>query len=331
MKVVVTGAAGFIGRATVRRLLELEHRVMALVRDPERARGLLPPGTQFVASDLSDVANLTALMAGADGVIHLAGSYRVGIRPEERAAMEDANVGATERVLDAAIQAGVGRIVHVSTVNTYGDTGGRILDETATRDPGRPYLSWYDETKVRAQQAAESRTAAGAPIVICQPGTVYGSADHSSLGEQLDLAFHGRLRYVALGQVGMSAVHVDDVARGIVDALARGRIGESYVLGGECLRLREAIEIAAEAGGHRPPRVTIPTWLLRLGATLPDVVTRGLDLPGNLHELIAAGTVTYWVSSDKARRELGYDPRTLAKGLVDAFGGQATPAGSHAA
>lgn len=320
----MTGAAGFIGRAVVRRLDVLGHEVVGLVRDPERAADLLPSSTRLIAEDLSDRGRLAAAMAGADGAIHAAGSYRVGIRPDERPAMEDANVGAAERVLDAALDAGVGRIVHISTVNTYGDTGGRVLDETARRGDKARYLSFYDETKARAESAARSRIDAGAPVVICQPGTVYGRGDHSSLGEQLERAFLGELRYIALGEVGISTVYVDDVADGIVQALSRGRVGETYALGGENVRLRDAIVIAARAGGHRPPTTSVPTWTLRIGATLPHALVRGLGFPGNLREVINAGTVTYWVSSDKARRELGYDPRSLAQGLADAFGGPAT-------
>jgi len=258
-------------------------------------------------------------MTGAAGVIHLAGSYRVGIRPDERGAMEDANVGATERVLDAAVAVGVPRIVYTSTVNTFGDTRGRIVDETARREPG-PFISWYDETKFRAQEATDARIAAGAPIVVVQPGVVYGTGDHSATGRQLELAYRGRLRYIGLGEVGIAPVHVDDVAAGIVAALEHGVVGERYVLAGEPMRLRDGIRIAAAAGGHHPPRLTVSTTLLRLAARLPDPIARALGLPDNLAEVVSAGSVTYWASSNKAKRELGFAPRPLPQGVVDAFG-----------
>lgn len=319
MRVVVTGGAGFIGRATARHLAGLGHAVVALVRDPDRAAAILPNGTELVRSDLSAADALGTAMAGADGVVHLAGSYRVGIRADERPAMEDANVGATGRVLDAAIRAGVPRVVYVSTVGTYGDTRGRVVDETADRAPG-PFISWYDETKFRAQQVAEARIADGAPIVIAQPGIVYGPDDHSGSGRQLELAFRGELPYIALGEAGVTPVHVDDVAVGIAAALERGTVGERYILAGEPMRLHEAIAIAARAGGHRPPRFTLPTGFLRLMARAPAPLGRLLRRPDALDEIIAAGTVTYWASSDKAKRELGFAPRPLAQGVVDAFG-----------
>jgi nucleoside-diphosphate-sugar epimerase len=251
--------------------------------------------------------------------------YRVGIRPAERPAMLDANVGATERVLDAAVAAGVPRIVYVSTANTFGDTGGRVVDETYRRDLGRGFVSYYDETKFLAHEAAVARIARGAPVVIVQPGTAYGPKDHSAIGIQLEQAFRGRLPYRAVDGLGVTPIHVDDLAAGIVAALDRGRIGESYVMAGPTMRHAEALEVAARAGGHRLPRLRVPSRLLRALAPvvsrLPVAVTRRLALPPNMAEVVsAADGVTYWASSAKAERELGFRTRDLEAGLQDAFG-----------
>ena len=109
-------------------------------------------------------------MSGADSVIHVAGTYRVGIPASERPAMYEANVGATQRVLDAAIALAIPRIVAISTVNVFGNTHGRVVDETYHRDLRDGFLSYYDETKYLAHVATEARAEAGAPIVIVQPG-----------------------------------------------------------------------------------------------------------------------------------------------------------------
>jgi dihydroflavonol-4-reductase len=316
VRVFVTGGAGFIGRRVVALLLGRGDSVVCPVRDPARAPELAAAGAQVVASDLSDVTRLTDQMGGSDGLIHLAGSYRIGIRPAERPAMWDANVGATERVLDAAIAAGLPRMVYVSTVNVFGNTGGAIVDETYRRDLGLGFLSWYDETKFRAHQAAEERIARGAPIVIVQPGGVYGPNDHSGAGGQVRLAFEGRLPYRALDDVGLSWVHVDDLAAGIVAALDRGRVGESYVMAGPSLRLAEATALAATLGGRRLPAIRMPTPLLRLMTPFGGLIGQP-----NLREVIAASDgVTYWASSAKARRELGFGARDLETGLRDTFG-----------
>ena len=142
MRVVITGGAGFIGRAIVERLAKRGDDVVALVRDAGRARFLKDEQRRTsIKSDLSSVAQMTAQMKGADAVIHAAGSYRIGIKPSERDAMWDANVGATERVLDAAVAAGAQRIVYVSTANVFGDTRGQLPDETFKRDEKLGFVS----------------------------------------------------------------------------------------------------------------------------------------------------------------------------------------------
>jgi nucleoside-diphosphate-sugar epimerase len=324
MRVFVTGGAGFIGRRVVARLLDRGDSVVCAVREPARANGLAAAGAEPVQSDLSDAGVLESRMRGCDGVLHVAGSYRLGIRPNERPAMWDANVGATQRVLDAAIAAGVPRIVYVSTNNVFGDTRGLVVDESYRRDLETGFLSWYDETKFRAHEVAEERIARGAPLIVVQPGGVYGPNDHSEAGAQLRQAFASRLPYRALEDVGLAWVHVDDVAAGIVAALDRGRIGETYILAGPPARLGEAMEIAARLGGRRLPRLRVPTGLLRVlapvASRLPPRMTALMGLPPNLGEVVSAGDhVTYWASSGKAERELGFRARDLETGLRDTF------------
>jgi nucleoside-diphosphate-sugar epimerase len=230
--------------------------------------------------------------------------------------MYDANVRGTERVLDAAIDAGARRIMYVSTVNVFGNTRGRVVDETYRRDPADGFVSWYDETKFRAHEVAERHAAAGAPLVTVMPSQVYGPGDHSGFGEQLDRASTGGLRYRALDDLGVGLVHVEDLATGIVAALDGGRVGESYVLSGPNTTLREAISLAAATRGRRAPRLAVPTRLLRTAAPLGRLLGQA-----NLREVIsAADGVTYWASAAKAERELGFQARGLEAGFADVFG-----------
>jgi nucleoside-diphosphate-sugar epimerase len=320
MQIFVTGGAGFVGSAVVRRLRSRGDAVVAAVRDPDRARALTDLGCRLIRSDLSSSVELTGLMAGSDAVIHAAGSYRIGIAKSERPAMELANIGGTARVLDAAIAAGAPRIVYVSTLNVFGDTHGQIVDETYRRDTREGFLSWYDDTKYRGHLVAEARIEAGAPIVIAMPGQVYGPGDHSAVGAQLEGAFHGRLPYLALTNVGLSFVHVEDLASGIVAACDQGRPGESYGLGGPSVRLIEALTIAARLGGRRLPRLAMPTGLLRIMAPLSGLLGGRLGIPANLGEVISGGDgVTYWASHVKASHELGFTPRDLEAGLRATF------------
>src|SRR5437870_10748532 len=141
MRAFVTGATGFLGGRLVPRLRARGDEVVALVRDPSRATGL---DAELVRGDLSDRTRLAEPMRGSDAVFHLAALYKVGIPASERPAMFEANVRGTENVLDAAVDAGVPRIVYVSTINAFGNTHRRIVDETSGRvDPA--YISVYDE------------------------------------------------------------------------------------------------------------------------------------------------------------------------------------------
>lgn len=320
MRVYVTGAAGFIGASVVRRLVGRGDQVVATIRDPERSSHLVDLGVELRQGDLTRTAAIVDAMRGADAAIHLAGMYRVGIGAAERPAMHEANVGATHRVLDAFATAGLDRLVAVSTINVAGNTRGRIVDERYRRDLTEGFLSYYDETKYVAHRAVQERIGGGAPIVIAMPGTTYGPRDPSMLGQQLRGAHTGTLRYLALVDVGISAVYVEDVAAGIVAAADRGRIGESYFLGGQNLRLRDAMATAARIGGRRLPGLELPTPLLRIAARAPAALSRALGQPEDLGEIVRASLdVTYWGSSAKAATELGYVPRDLVSGLRATF------------
>jgi nucleoside-diphosphate-sugar epimerase len=311
----VTGGGGFIGGQLVRRLRNAGAGVRAIARSDASAQWLRDAGCEVVIGDVLDREDLAAGLEGCEVAYHVAGDYRVGIRATERPAMHAANVTATERVLDAAVAAGVGRVVHVSTINAFGDTGYRVVDETYQRPRPYRYVSYYDETKHRAHLVAHERMAAGAPILIAMPGGVYGPGDHSSLGGLLAQAASGRLPSLTFGDLGMNMAHVEDIAAGIALVGERGRAGEAYVLGGELTTMAELVRRVASIGGRRPPRMTTPTWGLRAAA--PLVRRIGPDLG----EIVRASAgVTYWATDAKARRELGYAPRDLEAGLSAVFG-----------
>lgn len=319
MRAFLTGGTGFIGGRVAAALRERGDEVVALVRTPARADALERLGCTLVGGDLDDRDAIRRGVEGCDAAFHAAAVYRVGVPASERAAILDINVGGTERVLDAAIEAGVARIVHVSTINAFGNTGGRVVDETYARPPGG-FLSVYDESKYLAHQAALERIGRGAPVIIVQPCAVYGPGDHSELGTIVEQAHSGRLRFVSFPSMGVAAAHVDDIAAGIVLAHDRGRIGEAYVLGGEITTMRGLVTAAAAAGGRRPPRLSMPGFMIKASVPIAPLVTRSMGLPPNLRELIRASDgVTYWARDDKARAELGYQARDLRAGMSSTF------------
>jgi dihydroflavonol-4-reductase len=313
VRAFVTGGTGFLGGRVVERLRGRGDEVVALVRSPEKAARLAELGCELVEGDLASPERLASGMRGCDAVFHVAADYRIGIREWERARMFEVNVEGTRNVLDAA--AGVGRIVYVSTNSVVGNTRGAVVDETYDR-AGGDWLSAYDESKFLAHRVVQERIAEGAPIVVVQPGGIYGPGDHTQMGPLLARALRGKLVLLPLGSVGLNWAHVDDVAAGVLLAHDRGKVGETYILGGEIATLRQGVEKAFAARGHRPRIVPVPTALLRLVAPLGPLLGR------NVREILSASDgVTYWGSDARARRELGYAPSGLADGLRRTFAG----------
>lgn len=311
MRIFVTGGTGFIGGEVVRRLSERGDEVVALVRTPAKASRL---GCELVEGDLSTVD--AEMLSGCDAVIHGAAVYSVGIPASARAPMADANVGGTSRVLSAALEAGVPRAVYVSTVAVFGNTGGQVADEDWQRPAGVGFTSAYEQTKVEAHEVAQQLCASGLPLVTVQPGVVYGPGDTSELGGVLQRHLQGKLPLLPFPGFGITPVHRDDVAAGILLALDKGEVGQSYVLAGEPTTMADLIGALADVSGRKPPRGTAPTWLLKGLAPFGKVVGPAMGFPPNMKELIASSDgVTFWARSDKAQRELGWTYRPLPDGL----------------
>jgi dihydroflavonol-4-reductase len=318
MKVFVTGGTGFIGGHVVRHLRDRGDEVVALVRSPEKGEPLKDIGCELEGGDLSDEGALREGMRGRDAVIHVAAMYEVGIPNDRHQAMYEANVLGTERVLRTALEEGIPKAVYVSTVGAFGNTRGRVVDETY-QHPGSDFTSYYEETKYKAHQIAQRLIDdEGLPCVIVQPGGVYGPGDQSAIGTQMNQFLAGRMPLIPFPDLGSNMVHVDDVATGVLLALDRGKPGEQYVLGGQVTTMREAIETLARITGRKAPSRTLPTTVLKAMTPIGPVVGKVMGLPPNLSELIsAADGVTYWAKHDKAIAELGYSPRGLEQGLRD--------------
>src|ERR1700760_2104593 len=314
MKVFVTGGTGFIGGALVRQLRARGDDVVALARNPAKAGPLEALGATVVAGDLNDERAIRAGMEGCDAAIHAAAVYEVGIPASERESMREANVGGTERVLGAALEAAIPKVVYVSTVGIFGNTNGQIVDESYEHQG--EFLSEYEKTKWEAHQVAKRLIGEGLPCVIVQPGGVYGPGDTSSIGVLLDQFLSGKMPLIPFPELGMCLTHVEDVAAGILLALDKGKAGEAYVLSGPVTTVREAIGVVAAETGKKPPKHALPPGLMKMLTPIGPLVGKVMGQPPNLRELIAsADGLTFWANHDKATRELGYQPRGLEEGL----------------
>ena len=237
VKIFITGAGGFVTGNVARRLIARGDTVRALVRGSGRPPKL--EGADLVRGDLANADALRTGMAGVDAVIHGAAMYEIGLTKVQRAQMHETNVRGTAHVLSAAKAAGVPRVVYISTVAVFGNTRGRVVDETFRRTD-RSFTSYYEETKLLAHEIADGFAADGLPVIIVQPGQVYGPGDHSGFGGLLTAFARGRLPVLPFADLGLNLTHVDDLTGGIALALDRGTPGRSYVLGGEILRAADA-------------------------------------------------------------------------------------------
>ena len=317
MRYAMTGATGFVGGALARRLREEGHEVVALVRDTARATSLADLGVDLLPGDLDDHAALDRLCTGVDGLFHLAGWYKLGMR--DGSAGDRVNVVGTRNVLEAALRNGVRRVVYTSTLAVNSDTEEQVVDETY-RFTGE-HLSHYDRTKAEAHDVALELAGRGLPVVIVQPGMVYGPGDTAQTGAFIAQVVAGK-RPMVPDAGGLCWAHVDDIADGHLLAMERGEPGRSYMLAGPRATLADGLTRVARIAGTKGP-VVLPERGVRIAAKAVGLVGRFVPLPpGYAPETFRAGLATYYGSPARAERELGWRARPLDDGLretVDAL------------
>jgi nucleoside-diphosphate-sugar epimerase len=310
MRYAITGATGFVGGALASQLRRAGHEVVALVRDRSRAGRLEALGVEFVEGDLDDAAALDRLCAGADGLFHVAGWYKLGQRDPSPG--EQVNVAGTRNALAAAQRAGVPRVVYTSTLAVNSDTEEQVVDETY-RFTGA-HLSVYDRTKAEAHDIALDFVGRGLDVVIVQPGLVYGPGDTAQTGQLIAQVVRGK-RPLAPRGGGVCWAHVDDVADGHVRAMERGRKGEAYFLAGPRATLAEGLQKVADLAGTKGP-IVLPTRMVAATATLMGALGRVVPVPPDFAaETMRAGLATYYGTAAKAGAELDWHARPLEQGL----------------
>lgn len=318
MRTLVTGATGFVGGRVARALLARGRQVRVTVRSGSDLRNLEGLDVERVQADLTDAASLMAAVQDCDTVHHVAADYRLWVPAPET--LYRTNVEGTRLLLRAAHAAGVQRIVYTSSVATLGiPADGRPGDEDTpvTLDD---MIGHYKRSKFLAERAAvEIARRDGAPVVIVNPSTPVGPADlrPTPTGQVVVDAATGRIP--AFVDTGLNIVHVDDVAEGHLLAEAHGRVGETYVLGGEDMSLREIVETVARMRGRRGPTVRLPHAIPLIAAMCTETAARLFGFTPSLTVDGARMAQKYmYFSSAKARRELGYAPRPAREALADA-------------
>jgi len=316
--VLVTGASGFVGSAVARALLKAGRKVRVLLRPESDRRNVADLAVEARLGSLEDHAALRAALEDCGALYHVAADYRLWVR--DPAAMYRSNVEGTRALMEAALAAGVARIVYTSSVATLGlKDDGSAADET-TPSTLADMIGPYKRSKFLAEEAVRALVRERKlPAVIVNPSTPIGPRDlkPTPTGRMIVEAASGRMP--AFVDTGLNLVHVDDVAEGHLLAEAKGVIGERYILGGEDLTLAEILRRIAALVGRKPPTIRVPIpaiWPIALVAEAAGRLT-GREPFVTLDGLRMARHKMFF-SSDKARGALGYAPRPAEAALVDA-------------
>jgi dihydroflavonol-4-reductase len=312
VKVLVTGATGFVGNHLTRALAASGHEVRALVRPGARGDGLAANGIEAFVGQLTEKADVVAAVAGCGRVYHLAAAFR-NVKHSDQLYW-DVNVGGTLNVLAAARQHGCERVIHCSTGGVHGHIEEPPANETYRFRPG----DVYQRTKLEAELAVAAAGNDGLPVAIVRPGGIYGEGDLRFL-PLFRAIQQRRFAMVGSGETRLHMVHVDDLVRGILLAGSRPEArGEAFLIAGaEAPTLNEIAAVVAETVGARRPKLHIPVLPVYAAAWLCEAICIRLRVEPPLHRR-RVGFFTHHREFDitKARQLIGYEPRVpLVEGL----------------
>lgn len=307
--ILVTGATGFLGANTARALLRHQWKVRALVRKSSDLATLNGLDIEIVRGDMLDYSSLVSSMKGADGVFHMAANYALWTKkPRE---LFDANVKGTENVMNAALEAGIPRVVYTSSVATVarhkdGTPSTENDYATASAMPGA-----YERSKIEAERIVlDMARAKSLPVVVVNPSAPIGAFDSrpTPLGKTIINLLHGKV--FGYLDSGLNIVDADDVAEGHILAFEKGRVGERYILGNKNVTLKQFFELVCSIGEVSPPKRKIPFSVAWLAGYSSEAIARISGRPPAvpLNGVKLARDKMYFDSS-KAIRELGF-PQT---------------------
>jgi dihydroflavonol-4-reductase len=315
----VTGASGFVGSAVARRLAAKGFTLRLLVRPDSRLDNINGLDAEIVKADMRDAAAIGRAIRGARWLFHVAADYRLWARDPSEIVRN--NLEGTRAVMQGALGAGVERVVYTSSVATLKPhDDGTPADETS-RHTVDTAIGAYKRSKLVAERLVERMIGDdGLPAVIVNPSTPIGPRDikPTPTGRVIVEAALGRIP--AFVDTGLNLVHVDDVAAGHVLALEKGRIGESYVLGGQDVEFRDVVGAIAELAGRKAPTIGLPRLPLFPIAYIAEALARitGKE-PFITADALKMAKYRMFFSSAKAMRELGYTARPYREALVDAL------------
>ena len=319
MKYLVTGATGYIGAHLVKALVAEEHTVHAIVRNVKKAEQIKLEGVEIFEGSFCDAEAVKKAVAGCDGVYHLGGNAAIWEKDVKR--YFDVNVEGTKIVMEAAMEAGVGRVVFTSSAGVLGPSVSKVVTEDKSRD--LDFFNEYESSKALAESLMKSMVAEkGVDAVIVSPTRVYGPylfGKPASVTLLIDKFVKGNWRIVPGDGTKMgNYVYVDDVVRGHILAMEKGAKGATYILGGENHSYNDFFEMLKQVAGKRPWMIKMPIpaqmWFARL--TYLAARLRG-KVPVLTTKWVRRGNYHWEVSPKKAVDDLGLKITPLKDGLKE--------------
>lgn len=315
-RILITGASGFVGAHVARVLVRQGHDVFALVRPRSDLAALSDMRVKPILGDLTDRSSLERAVQSIDLLFHVAADYRLWV-PDPRA-MHEVNVTGTVCLLEAAIKAGIGRIVYTSSAVTVQCTNYRLGTEADFVTPNEA-RSTYQRTKVLAEQAVWGLIRRGAPITIVNPSTPIGALDRrpTPTGQFIVDFLNGRLP--AFLDAAFNWVSVEDVALGHWLAATKGRVGERYILGHQNLSFGDFLGLLGRASELPPPRMKIPYAVAYCAGACGEALSRiTRQAPRASLDGVRMARQPMRYDSQKAVEELGLPQTPLRDALEQA-------------
>lgn len=273
MRVFVTGGTGFVGKATVKRLVEGGHQVRCLVRRASRTSELEELGCELAYGDVTDKASVLEGIRGCEWVVHLANVY--SFWEKDKGTYRRVNVEGTRNVMEAALEAGVSKVAHVSTLVVWGNTPDSPFDEESP--VGTERFTEYARSKHEGDEVVWGLyRQRGLPVVVLYPGAVLGAGDPKPTGQYVRDLIERRVPARIFEDSAFTFVHVNDVAEAIWRALEKeGNVGEKYLVGKHSHTMGEVTRMVSEISGVPLPKRRLPGPVVMAGAAL---MTRVADL-----------------------------------------------------